>query len=102
MARQLMVTRTFMTTKVKILAVNVETEETSTVEMTLPRTYKDNEAILKMAEKVNENSVLRLVHVISSEVVETLYGMTEADFIANAKPLPPRNSAYADTDSAEN
>lgn len=90
MAREPMVTRTFMTTKVTILAVNVETEDTKMVNLVLPRTYKDTEAMLKKAQKLNEDSALRFVHVVSHETVETLYGMTEAEFIQYAKPLPPR------------
>lgn len=99
MARQPMVTRTFMTTKVKILAVNVENEETSTVELVLPRTYKDKAAMLKMAQKINDNEQLKYVHVIDAEVVETLYGMSESDFIAHAKPLPPRSVATDNTEA---
>lgn len=99
MARQPMVTRTFMTTKVKILAVNVENEETSTVELVLPRTYKDKAAMLKMAQKINDNEQLKYVHVIDAEVVETLYGMSESDFIAHAKSLPPRSVAAENTEA---
>lgn len=98
MARQPMVTRTFLTTKVKILGVNIHDEKTCVVEMTLPRQYKDEKEILKTAEKLNEDESLRLVHVLSTEVVETLYGMPEADFIAQAKPLPPRSSVKEDAE----
>lgn len=99
MARQPMVTRTFMTTKVKILAVNVENEETSTVELVLPRTYKDKAAMLKMAQKIIDNEQLKYVHVIDFEEVETLYGMSESDFIIHAKVLPPRSVATENTEA---
>lgn len=91
MARPQMVTRTFVTTKAKILAVDVPTEKTSIVELTLPRQYKNNAEVLKMAQKTCNNPDVRYVHVISTENVETLYGMSEADFIAHAEILPPRS-----------
>ena len=99
MARQPQVTRTITTTKVVLMAANVSTGELVDVEMSLPREYKDAEAILKMAAKVGENPNLRYVYVKSAEVEETLYGMTEAEFLRYARPLPPREKA---TDDAEN
>ena len=90
MARPQMVTRTFQTTKAKLLAVKVSTEQTEIVEITLPRTYKDNNELLKAIGKQNGNPDLKYVHVISSEVTETLYGTKEADFIKYAEILPPR------------
>lgn len=98
MARQPMVTRTFMTTKAQILAVNIHDEKTYVVEMTLPRQYKDDKEILKTAEKMNEDESIRLVHVLSTEVVETLYGMPESQFVALAKPLPPRSGVKEDAE----
>lgn len=92
MARPQMVTRTFQTTKVKLLAVTVSTEKTEIVELVLPRTYKDNKEILKAVEKSNENPDVKYVHVVSTEVEETLYGMLESDFIKHAKILPPRSA----------
>lgn len=91
MARAPQVTRTFTTTKAKILAVNVSTEDTEIVEMVLPREYPDDKALLKQAEKQNDNLELKLVHVVAKETVETLYGMSEADFLKYAKPIPPRS-----------
>ena len=101
MARQPQVTRTITATKVVLMAADVSTGELIDVEMTLPREYKDADAILKMATKIGENPNLRYVYVKSAEVVETLYGMTEAEFIKYAKPLPPRAKSEADTESAE-
>lgn len=100
MARQPMVTRTFQTTKVKILAVEVKTEQPKTVEMVLPRTYKDTTAMLKQAKKIGETDDLKLVHIIEHSVEETLYGMPEADFIRMAKPLPPR-TVHEDAEDGE-
>lgn len=99
MARQPQVTRTIITTKVVLMAANISTGELVDVEMILPREYKDAEAILKMAGKIGENPFLKYVYVKSAEVVETLYGMSEAEFLRYAKPLPPRTKAEAETES---
>ena len=98
MARQPQVTRTITTTKVVLMAADISTGELVDVEMILPREYKDAEAILKMAGKVGVNPNLRYVYVKSAEVVETLYGMTEAEFLRYAKPLPPRGKGEAETE----
>lgn len=92
MARPQMVTRTFVTTKAKILSVKVSTEKTEIEEITLPRTYKTNDEILKIAQKNYGDNDTRFVHVIEKEEVETLYGMSEADFLKHAKVLPPRGT----------
>lgn len=92
MSRIAMVTRTIETTKVLALCVNVADQTTCENEYTLSGTYKDNGAILKALAKVVNTDALKVVHIISSEVVETLYGMTEQQFIATAKVLPPRKS----------
>ena len=46
-----------------------------------------------------EADTVKAVHIVSTEQVETLYGMTEQDFMEHAKVLPPRNCA---TDEAGN
>lgn len=101
MARPQMVTRTFTTTKAKILAVKVSTEQTEIVEITLPRLYKDNNEILKIAQKNCDNPDMRYVHVVSSEQEEVLRGMTEADFLKYSKVLPPR-TAKTEAEESEN
>lgn len=101
MARPQMVTRTFTTTKAKLLSVKISTEETEIVEITLPRTYKDNNEILKVAQKNCDNEDTRYVHVISAETVETLYGMSEADFLKYAAVLPPRPAKTVNEEAAD-
>lgn len=99
MARQPQVTRTITTTKAVLMAANISTGELVDVEMILPREYKDSEAVLKMANKISDNPNMKYVYVKSTEVVETLYGMSESDFLRYAKPLPPRTKVE---DNAEN
>lgn len=95
--RKPMVTRTITTTEVELLCVDIEKSETLIKTVTLPRTYKDENAILK---RISENGALdnvKPVHVISTTIHETLYGMSEDEFITTAKVLPPR----ATTDEQE-
>lgn len=90
MARAPMVTRTISTTNATLMMVDTTAGEVFNKDVVLPRTYEDEKAVLKAAKKVYETDEHKVVQVVSTSVAETLYGMSEADFIAHAKPLPPR------------
>lgn len=87
-----MVTRTIVTTNVNVLCVDVTKQETFNQTITLPRTYKDNKALLKAVSAVIENEEIKPVAIKSIETQETLYGMSEQDFINAAQILPPRGT----------
>lgn len=104
MARAPMVTRTIQTTRVNVLCLNIEEGEPFNKEVVIPRTYKDEKHMLKAAEKVINSDTAKAVHIVDSNVEETLYGMSEQDFITLAKVLPPRKSGdngNPDTDNGE-
>lgn len=90
MARVPMVTRTITTTKVNVMCLDIETGEPCNTITVVPRTYKDDEALLKKVKEVLETETLKPVHVVSKEEIETLYGMSEQEFIEHAKVMPPR------------
>ena len=90
MARKPMVTRTIITTKVNAMCVNLESAEVFNKEVTLPRTYKDEKKLLKAVENVVNNDKEKAVQIVDSSEVETLYGMTEQDFIDSATVLDPK------------
>lgn len=90
MARAPQVTRTIQTTHCSVLCMDIENREPCNKDVILPRTYKDENAMLKAVKKVIETDTLKAVQVVDSCVQETLYGMSEQDFIANATVLPPR------------
>lgn len=92
MARQPQVTRTIQTTKATILCVNTTNGTTFVENVTLPRVFKDDNHILKVAEKILDPVTSKPVHVIGAEVQETLYGMSEQQFISMATVLPPRKT----------
>lgn len=101
MARQPVITRTITTTKVEMLAVNVDSKSTETVEITLPRTYKDEQAMLKMANKRNENQSIKYVAITGTPIVESKrWGMTEEEFIDKGHEFPPYKSKD-DTEDGE-
>lgn len=90
MAKTPMITRTIQTTEVNVLCLDIKQGEPFNTTVALPRTYKDNAAMLKAAAAVIDNEDIKAVHIVASEVKETLYGMKETDFIANAHILPAR------------
>lgn len=96
MARTPMVTRTIQTTKANVLCLNIVEGEPFNKVVTLPRTYKDENAMLKVISKMIDNDEVKAVHVVDSYVEETLYGMSEQRFIDLAQVMPPRNAAKAD------
>lgn len=90
MARVPQVTRTIPTTIVHLLCVNTEDRSTFEQDITLPRTYKDEQKMMKAVERVLDGEPIKAVSILGSDVKETLYGMTEAEFIQYAQVLPPR------------
>ena len=91
MARKPMVTRTVVTTKATVLCVDIVTEETTTEVVEVPRTYTDHSKLLNAVKETVDATIIP-VKVISTETVETLYGMTEQKFIEQAEKLPPRKA----------
>ena len=95
-----MVTRTINTTKAQVLCLNIETSETLTVEVVAPRTYKNDADLMKVVKPVIEKQEnIKAVHIVSTEVIECLYGMTEQEFIEHASVLPARKTNDADADA---
>lgn len=87
-----MVTRTIKTTTVNVVGVDLTNNTIVDYEEILPRTYKDEAAILKELEKRFKNSEndVKPVAIKGFTVNDTLYGMSEDDFMKNAVILPPR------------
>ncbi len=89
MARKPMISRTIITTKVNVLCLDIQSAEPFNKIVTLPRTYKDDKKLLKKVEEVINTDDVKAVHVVGKEEIETLYGMTEQDFIDHATILDP-------------
>lgn len=93
MARIPMVTRTIQTTTANVLCLNIKEGEPFNKEVVLPRTYKDEKSMMKVVEKLINTDDVKAVHIVHTDVNETLYGMTEQEFIAAARVLPDRKAS---------
>lgn len=100
MARARKVTRTISSTKVNVLCVDTETAKVNNCEVTIVGTYTDEKKLMKAVTKVVETETIKPVSVVSTEVIETLYGMDEQKFIEMAEVLQPRGKKEG-TDEVE-
>ena len=72
--------------------MDVEAGEPFNKEVTVPRTYKDSESLLKVVTPIIETESIKAVHIVDKTEIETLYGMTEQEFIEHATVLPERTA----------
>lgn len=100
MARARKVTRTISSTKVIVMCVDTETAKVNNYEVEIVGVYSDEKKLMKAVAKVVETETLKPVSVVSTEVIEKLYGMDEQKFIEMAEELPPRDKKE-DTDEVE-
>ena len=99
MARVPMVTRTVTTTTVNAMCVDTTKGEVCNRVTTLPRTYNDDVKLLKKVKEQLEIEELKVVQIVDKTENETLYGMTEQDFINSAKVLTDRNHLPVDEET---
>lgn len=101
--RKPMVTRTIKLTTAKILCVNLNNNTTVEQTVQLPRTYKNEKAVLSKVESMLPD-YLKAVKVLSSEVLTTRMGMTEDEFVELARCIDEdeeEDETEADTETAE-
>lgn len=85
--RKPMITRTITTTKVNVLCMNLTMCEPFNQDLVLPRTFKDDKSLMKVLSEQIDNEEVKAVHVVDKLEIETLYGLSEQDFIDNASVL---------------
>lgn len=90
MARTRMVTRTINQVTAEVMTLNVKTAEVSINSYTIGGKYEEAELLEKL-KGIFETEEVKLVHIESVSEEEVLLGMTEDEFIRNAKVLPPRS-----------
>lgn len=95
--KEKMVTRTITTVEATVLCLNTNTAEPFNVTITVPGKMKGIPSLEKVAHSKIDNEVSRAVAVVSYEEVETLYGMTEAEFINHSEKLPGRTKGTKET-----
>lgn len=97
-----MVTRTCITTKCVLMGVDTVVGDVFNTTVEVPRAHKDEVKLLKLCkEAYGEDETHKIVSIVSKEELETLYGMTEADFIAHATVLPKRGEKEATAQTVE-
>ena len=92
MARQRMVTRTVMVTKVEVICLDVTTVETTIKTYEISGTFTSDKEVLKALKKEHETDTFKVVAIKELVENEVLYGMLETEFIKLAKQLPPRGT----------
>ena len=95
-----MVTRTFITTKASVMVANPDTASVETRDFTLAGKLEGKELAKALSKACAAENVVA-VKVLSTENLETLYGMEEDFFLANAKVLPPRGTKVETPETAE-
>lgn len=110
MSSKKMVTRTFNSTKYIAMVVNTDTAEVLNHEGSIPYNMvakggeiKENyvKELTKAINKQFTDTPIKLVKLISAEPVFELRGMTEDEFFANSKVLPPRTASDKDVDNEQ-
>lgn len=88
--RKPMVTRTIKSTEAKVLCLNVITGESFEEVITVAGTFKDEKKLMDAVTAIVNNDEVKAVHIYSTEVKETLYGMSEQKFVETAEIMPER------------
>ena len=101
MARARKVTRTISSTKVIVMCVDTETAIVNNYEVEIAGVYSDEKKLMEAVTKVVETETLKPVSVVSTEVIETLYGMDEQKFIEMAEVLPSRDKKEVDKNAEQ-
>lgn len=99
MARVPMVTRTIVATKANVMCLDVQAGEPCNKVVTVPVHTRTMKQLMKKVRPLLETETLKAVHIVDKEEIETLYGMTEQEFIQYAKVLPPRKGANSDEEA---
>lgn len=101
MARTPMVTRTIRTNRVNVLCLDTEKCEPLNLQVVISARTTDPKKVMNEVKSVVDTDTITAVKIVDSEIIETLYGMPESDFIQYAKELPPRtvNTTYATTEN---
>lgn len=96
--RERMVTRTVASVDYVCMTVNTETRQVEDLTVNIPNgaTMTEKARLKAIAESIPASNTL--VQIISEAVKETLYGMTEEQFIKHAKVLPPRIKSDSETE----
>ena len=97
--RKPMVTRTFKGMELTVMGVDTTTAEVTNKTVVLARAIKDSNKLLKAVKDSYETDTYKVVQIVDSKEVETMYGMSEQDFIAHASILDPETRKALETET---
>lgn len=84
------VTRTVKSANVSVLCMDVETAEALNTTVNVPSPAKDEKKLLEQVKRLAETDTIKVVHIVDITPQETLYGMTETEFVKHAIIMPKR------------
>ena len=90
MARERMITRTVFITNYNVMVVNMESKSVENIIIAIPSGDTLTDKAREKAIKAMIPDDKMFVSITGETTTETLYGMTEQEFIKLAKVLPPR------------
>ena len=96
MARERMVTRTVTAVEYDVMTVDMVSKSVSMDKVTIPSGDTMTDKAREKAIKASLPEDHTFVQITGQTVKETLYGMTEQDFIKYAKVLPPRTASQSE------
>ena len=99
--RKPMVTRTFKGMELNVMGVDTKLGEVSNKTVVIPRAIKDPNKLLKAVKDGFETETYKVVQIVDTKEVETMYGMTEQDFISHAQILDPETRKAIEEPEAE-
>lgn len=82
-----MVTRTIKSTHCVLMCVDTLIGEVKNIEVTLPRTYKEESDMLTKAKEIYDTDTFKCVEVVGYEEKNCLMGMPESLFIQYASEI---------------
>ena len=93
MARERMVTRTIVSVNYSVMVADVSSNTLETIVISIPSgdTMRDKEREKAIKASIPVGKLF--VTITAETVTETLYGMSESDFMKHAKVLPPRTKS---------
>ena len=95
MARERMVTRTVEEAEIEIMYVLVSTQKVGKTTLKISANVGQDKALAYIQKNLQTDDK-KYVAITSYIVHENLYGMSEQEFIAHAKILPPRTTVDAE------
>ena len=101
MARKQMVTRTIVSTKVNVMCSDIVKAASFNKDIVLPGTFKTEKKLMEAVEELVNSETEKAVHIMLQEEIETLYGMSEQDFINHAKVLDKETRKEIETADQE-